>query len=62
MSNGTKQCLQCDVESRKIMKVFLKISSDVIDGDHCVKRVRIRNYSGPHFPVFSLNAKKHGPE
>ena len=22
---------------------------------HCVKRVRIRSYSGPHFPAFGLN-------
>ena len=39
---------------------------------HCVKSVRIRSYSGPHFPafglnteylsVFSPNAGKCGPE
>ena len=23
--------------------------------DHCVKSVRIRSYSGPHFPPFGLN-------
>ena len=27
----------------------------MIDGLHCVKSVRIRSYSGPHFPVFGLN-------
>ena len=27
---------------------------------HCVKSVRIRNYSGPHFPVFGLNAERYG--
>ena len=25
---------------------------------HCVKSVRIRSYSGPHFPAFGLNAGK----
>ena len=27
---------------------------------HCVKSVRIRSYSGPHFPVFRLNTKRYG--
>ena len=26
---------------------------------HCVKSVRIRSYSGPHFPVFGLNTEKY---
>ena len=25
---------------------------------HCVKSVRIRSYSGPHFPAFGLNTEK----
>ena len=29
---------------------------------YCVKSVRIRSFSGPHFPVFSPNAGKYGPE
>ena len=29
---------------------------------HCVKSVRICSYSGPYFPVFSLNTGKYGPE
>ena len=29
---------------------------------HCAKSVRIRNYSGPYFPVFSPNAGKYKPE
>ena len=28
----------------------------------CVKSVRIRSYFGQHFPVFSPNAGKYGPE
>ena len=27
---------------------------------HCVKSVRIWNYSGPHFPAFGLNAERYG--
>ena len=29
---------------------------------HCVKSIRIRSYSGPHFPAFELNTGKCGPE
>ena len=25
---------------------------------HCVKSVRIRSYSGPHFPAFGLNTER----
>ena len=27
---------------------------------HCVKSVRIRSYSGPHFPAFGLNTERYG--
>ena len=27
---------------------------------HCVKSVRIRSYSGPHFPAFRLNTGRYG--
>ena len=30
---------------------FVTVSTDV----HCVKRVRIRSYSGPYFPTFRLD-------
>ena len=26
---------------------------------HCVKSVRIRSYSGPHFPVFGKNTERY---
>ena len=26
---------------------------------HCVKSVRIKSYSGPHFPAFGLNTKRY---
>ena len=31
-----------------------------MNGPHCLKSVRIRRYSGPHFPVFSPYAGKCG--
>ena len=30
-----------------------------IGKDHCVKNVRIRSYSGSHFPVFGLNTERY---
>ena len=27
--------------------------------EHCVKSVRIRSYSGPHFPAFGLNTERY---
>ena len=27
---------------------------------HCVKNVRIRRYSGPHFPTFGMNTERYG--
>ena len=27
---------------------------------HCMKRVRIRNFSGPYFPAFGLNMNRYG--
>ena len=27
---------------------------------HCLKSVRIRSYSGPHFPAFGLNTERYG--
>ena len=32
---------------------------DFLRGDHCVKNVRIRSYSGPYFPAFGLNTKRY---
>ena len=31
-----------------------------VHGTHCVKSVRIRSFSGPHFPAFGLNTGKYG--
>ena len=29
-------------------------------GYHCVESVRIRSYSGPHFPAFGMNTERNG--
>ena len=29
-------------------------------GNHCVKNVQIRRYSGPYFPAFGLNTERYG--
>ena len=31
----------------------------LISNFHCVKSVRIRSYSGPHFPAFGLNMERY---
>ena len=41
------------VESQKGFVSKLKMG-------HCVKSVRIRSYSGPHFLTFELNTERHG--
>ena len=28
--------------------------------NHCVKSIRIWNYSGPYFPLFGLNTERYG--
>ena len=33
----------------------MRSSRGCIQYHHCVKRGRIRSYSGPHFPAFELN-------
>ena len=51
-------------------KMEIKSKMRDVKDKHCVESVRIRSYSGPHFPdsdsgyfyVFSPNAGKYGPE
>ena len=40
----------------RVAKLILCFSSNL----HCVKRVRIRSYSGPYFPAFGLNNSEYG--
>ena len=35
-------------------------SDSKADISHCVKSVRIRSNSGPHFPAFKLNTERYG--
>ena len=39
---------------------YCKIFDIYICFIHCVKSVRIRSYSGPHFPAFGLNMQRFG--
>ena len=45
-----------------VLVLFWKRDDDIQCYKHCVKSVRIWSYSGPHFPVFSPNAGKCGPD
>ena len=37
-------------------------SKKILHVEHFAKSIRIWSFSGPYFPVFSLNAGKYGPE
>ena len=45
-----------------VHRVKIKVFGRLLLASHCVKSVRIRNYSGPYLSVFSSNAGKYGPE
>ena len=30
-----------------------------VSNQHCIKIVRVRSYSGPHFPAFGLNTERY---
>ena len=38
---------------------FGTLEFHVVNLIHCVKSVRIRIYSGPHFPAFGLNTERY---
>ena len=38
---------------------YLFCSSKISSKNHSVKSVRIRSYSGPHFPTFGLNTERY---
>ena len=38
----------------------MTIYAHAIVNIHCLKSVRIRSYSGPHFPAFGLNTERYG--
>ena len=48
------------------MNVFIDTGHNnnkrLINVTHYVQSVRIRSYSGPHFPTFGLNTEKCGTE
>ena len=42
-----------------VLVLFRKRDDDIQCYKHCVKSVRIRSYSGPHFPVFGLYTERY---
>ena len=49
--------VHCWLWTRKCLLSSWLIQSNL---QHCVKSVRIRSYSGPHFPAFGLNTERYG--
>ena len=41
-------------------KYLLSLMLTNVERNHCVKSVRIRSYSGSHFPAFGLNNSEYG--
>ena len=41
----------------KLIEMREGLQNDAVD---CVKSVRIRSYSGLHFPIFGLNTERYG--
>ena len=37
-----------------------KFRKNINDENHWVKSVRVRKYSGPHFPAFGQNTERYG--
>ena len=39
---------------------YLRLGTEAVSQyNHCVKSVRVRSYSGPHFPAFVLNTERY---
>ena len=56
--------LQCQIETNNyccylLIKPFQQMNGHGRHIFHCVKSVRIRSYSGPHFPAFGLNTERY---
>ena len=43
-----------NAENREAFQLILPVAEKIKDM-RCAKSVRIRSYSGPHFPAFALN-------
>ena len=57
-------CFPVFQASKNILLAVAMLSSvliKILKLKYCVKRVRIRSFSGPYFLVFSPNAGKYGP-
>ena len=62
--NIKEQLILSILEYEKVETTDLSEKADKIEKckDHCLKSVRIRSYSGPHFPASGLNTEKYVPE
>ena len=40
--------------------IFRKVVPSILQKIHCVKRVRIRSFSGPYFSAFGLSTERYG--
>ena len=51
--------LWCSVWNYCHMEIEPWLFEEKISGLHCISGVRIRRYSGPHFPAFGLNTERY---
>ena len=54
--------IKTNIKQAKIIFVDQKDWPFRLKGTHCVKSVRIRSHSGPHFPAFTLNTDQNDSE
>ena len=56
-------CKLCNVSQNSLFIERLRATGsdtyEEFEKSHCVKSVRIRSFSGSHFPVFGLNTKRY---
>ena len=57
ISNFLLLCHLFKVERTTLLNDIKDIDERIISDNHCVKSVRIRSYSAPHFPAFGLNTE-----
>ena len=54
------ECNCISIDTTVLQIYFKGKSQGSMSHNHCVKSVRIRNYSGPHFSAFWLNRERYG--
>ena len=56
---GSYECEASNIFGKTRSETYLEILGKYL---HCVKSVRIRSYSGSHFPTFGLNTDQNNPK